>query len=932
MTGPLLQTKLYIPPVRPGLVSRPRLVERLDEGLDLGHRLTLISAPAGFGKTTLLSAWARGIGTRRTSPPRIAWLSLDEGDNDPARFWPYFVAALQTVANNVTDELSGGLRSPQATSLEESLAELINQVNTISGSFVLVLDDYHLITAQPIHDAITFLLDHLPDNMHLAIATRADPPLPVARLRGRGQLTELRLPDLRFTSKETAEFLNRVMGLRLTADDVAALGSRTEGWIAGLQMAAVALRAALSTQGDAASFVQDFTGDNRFILDYLIEEVLQHQPDSIQAFLLQTSILDQLCGSLCDAVVGEIGDWRLQMDHRTGRRPQPPLSDLQSQDLLEHLEASNLFVVPLDDRRAWYRYHRLFADLLRNRLQRAHPGRVPVLHRRASKWYEQSGSMAGAIDHALAAGDLERAADLIEQEAESTLMRGQAATFLRWVNALPDELVRARPTLCTLYAWMLMMYGRPVEVVESLLQDAGRGDELADGRATALRGLMAAFRGQVSPASELSRRALEQLPEEEQFVRPFATWILRVSQLVSDTGPVDSQTLDDVFRMSQQTGNVMAAVLIVCNQAELYMRQGQLHRAAEAYQKALDLATDAQGRRLPIAGQALVGLGDLFREWGDLATAARYLIEGIQLTEQWTEVGPFDAYIALARVRRARGDMDGAQEAIRKARGLALQFDLTELDDLTVALFDARMRVAQGDLKKARHWAERRDLFKYIDAPLQEAAGDPYDHRIRKYELLVLARLLIALERPNEALTVLESLMPIAELRVRPTLLIEIHVLQALAHHAQGDIDPAMTALQHALSLAEPEGYVRIFADEGEPMLTLLQEADRRSIAQDYVGQLLAACKSPTLQVSDTGLSSDLKPETPKPETLLEPLSEREMDVLRLLNTHLSSTEIAEQLCISANTARFHIKNIYGKLNVHRRSDAVQRARQLGLL
>ena len=768
--------------------------------------------------------------------------------------------------------------------------------------------------------------------MHLAIATRADPPLPIARLRGRGQLTELRLPDLRFTSEETVEFLNRMMGLRLTADDVAALGSRTEGWIAGLQMAAVALRAALSTQGDATSFVQDFTGDNRFILDYLIEEVLQHQPDSIQAFLLQTSILDQLCGPLCDAVVGEIGDWRSEIDRRTGRRSQSPISDLQSQALLEHLESSNLFVVPLDDRRAWYRYHRLFADLLRSRLQRAHPDRVPVLHRRASRWHEQSGLMAGAIDHALAAGDLERAADLIEQEAESTLMRGQAATFLRWVNALPDELVRARPTLCTLYAWMLMMYGRPVEVIESLLQDAGRGDELADGRATALRGLMAAFQGQVSPAGELSRRALDLLPEEEQFVRPFATWILRTSQLVSGTGPVDSQALDEVVRISQRVGNVMAAVLTVCNQAELYMRQGQLHRAAEAYQEALDLATDAQGQRLPIAGQALVGLGELSREWGDLTTAARYLIEGIQLTEQWTEVGPFDAYIALARVRQAQGNMDSAWEAIRKAQELALTFDLTELDDLTVALFEARMRAMQGDLEAARRWAKRRDLFRYIDSPLQEAAGDAYDHRIRKYELLVLARLLIALERPAEALTVLESLVPIAEWRGRPTMLIEIHVLQALAHHAQGKIDAAVTALEHALSLAEPEGYVRIFADEGEPMLTLLQEADRHGIAQDYVGQLLAACKSPTLQVSDTGLSSDLKPETPKPETLLEPLSEREMDVLRLLNTHLSSTEIAEQLCISANTARFHIKNIYGKLDVHRRSDAVQRARQLGLL
>jgi LuxR family maltose regulon positive regulatory protein len=934
MTVPLLQTKLYIPPVRPELVSRPHLIERLDEGLDLGHRLTLVSAPAGFGKTTLLSEWVRGLGTRRAPPPRVAWLSLDEGDNDPARFLAYLVAALQTAGQNVGDELAGALQSPQPPPLEGVLARLINQVNAISASFVLVLDDYHLVTAQPIHDAIAFLLDHSPDNVHLAIATRADPPLPVARLRGRGQLTELRLPDLRFAPQEAAEFLNRVMGLELTAADVAALESRTEGWIAGLQMAAVALRAAVPMQGDAASFVQDFTGDNRFILDYLIEEVLQHQPDRVQTFLLQTSILDRLCGPLCDAVLGiseSANKVRKAADQPAGDLPIRRPDDLSGQEMLAYLERANLFVVPLDNRREWYRYHRLFADLLRSRLQRAHPDLVPVLHRRASTWHEQSGLVSGAIDHALAAGALERAADLVEQNSEATLMRGQAATFLRWVDALPDELVRARPTLCVFHAWMLMLYGRPLKVVESRLQDAERGGELVAGRVTALRGLMAAFRGQVSPAAELSRRALEQLPEEEQFVRAFATWILRTSELVAGEGPVDIQVLDDVLRMSQQTGNVMVAVMIVSNQAELAMRQGQLHRAAAIYRKALDLATDAWGQRLPIAGQALIGLGELSREWGDLDAAARYLVEGIRLTERWTEVGPFDAYIALARVRRAQGDVDSAWEAIRKAQELALKSELTELDDLSVALSEAWMRVTEGDLEPARRWAEERDLFKYIASPLREEAGDTYDHRTRKYELLVLARLLIALERPDEALTLLASLVPIAEWRGRPGMLIEIHVLEALAHHALGHTDQAMAALEHAFSLAEPKGYVRIFADEGEPVIGLLQEAARRGIAVEYAGKLLAAFG---LQTKDEERKTEPSPstaDTGRP-SLLEPLSARELEVLRLLNTHLSSTEIAEQLCISVNTARSHIKNIYGKLNVHRRSDAVQRAVELGLL
>ncbi|MCK4314499.1 MAG: tetratricopeptide repeat protein, partial [Anaerolineae bacterium] len=424
----------------------------------------------------------------------------------------------------------------------------------------------------------------------------------------------------------------------------------------------------------------------------------------------------------------------------------------------------------------------------------------------------------------------------------------------------------------------------------------------------------------------LSRRALEQLPEEDQFVRTFATWLLRTFQLVGGEGMVDSQSLDDVLRMSQRAGNVMLSVMVVCNRAELLMRQGQLHEAAAAYRKALELATDAQGRRMPIAGQALIGLGDLSRQWGDLDAAVRYLLEGIELTEQWSEVGPLEAYICLARIRWAQGDVDGAWQALEKAQELAVKFDLTDLDDLTVAMFQAWMCVAQGDLGPARRWAEERDLYQYVDSPLQEKAGDPYDHRLRKYELLVPARLLIAQGQPAEALKMLESLVPLAEWRGRPGMLIEIYALQALAYQAQGNVEQAMAALERALSLAEPEGHVRIFADEGEPMARLLQEAARRGIAPGFVNKSLAAF----------GVSKDRGTEEPLPspqaQSLPEPLSARELKVLRLLNTHLSSTEIAEELFISVNTARFHIKNIYGKLGVHGRSEAVQRARELGLL
>ncbi len=932
MTLPLLTTKLYIPSLRPELVPRPRLIERLNAGLYC--KLTLISAPAGFGKTTLLSEWVARCGHS------VAWLSLDEGDNDPARFWAYFVAALQTLAlsqvegieKSIGEDVLSAFQAPQPPPIESVLMALINEIAAAPQGdhkgrpYVLVLDDYHLITAQPIHDAFTFLLDHLPSQMHLVIAARADPPLPVARLRGRGQLTELRLTDLRFTHDEAAEFLAQVMGLTLAADDVAALASRTEGWIAGLQMAALSLR----EKDDVSQFVAAFTGSNRYILDYLLEEVLRREPEYLQTFLLQTSILDQLCGPLCDAV---IGDWRLEIDASA----ESPISNRQSQAILEHLEASNLFIIPLDNERRWYRYHRLFADLLRQRLHQSPPsfpparggderGGAPVLHRRASEWFEQNWLTAEAIDHALAAEDLERAADLIEQNAEATLMRGEVATFLHWVSALPNELVHARPSLCVFYAWMLLMHGQPLKVIESFLRNADRGDEIVAGRVTALRGLMAGFRGQMGRAVELSRRALEQLPEEDQFVRTFATWLLRTSQLVGGEGMTDSQPLDDVLRMSQRAGNVMLSVMVVCNRAELLMRQGQLHKAAATYRKALELATDAQGQRMPIAGQALIGLGELSRQWGDLDAAVRYLVEGIELTEQWSEVGSLEAYISLARIRWAQGDVDRAWQALEKAQELAVKFDLTDLDDLTVAMFQAWMCVAQGNLGPARRWAEERDLYQYVDSPWQEKAGDPYDHRLRKYELLVLARLLIAQGQPAEALKLLGSLVPVAEWRGRPGMLIEIYALQALAYQAQGDVEQAVVALERALSLAEPEGHVRIFADEGEPIARLLQEAARRGIAPEYVNKSLAA-----FGVSkDRGTGEPLP--SPQTQPLLEPLSARELEVLRLLNTHLSSTEIAEELFISVNTARFHIKNIYGKLGVHGRSEAIQRARELGLL
>jgi LuxR family maltose regulon positive regulatory protein len=900
------------------------LIERLSVGLRRGGKLTLVSAPAGFGKTTLLSEWAASAGRP------VAWLSLDEDDNDPARFMSYLVAALHTIGEGLDVDAPGISSSPQPLPIEAALAGWINQINALAIHFTLVLDDYHLITAQPIHNALGYLLDHMPPQMHLAIATRADPPLPVARLRGRGQLTELRQTDLCFTPEEAAAFLRSCMDLELSVDDMAALASRTEGWISGLQMAA------LSMQGrdDLAGFVAAFTGSNRYVLDYLLEEVLYREPDHVQSFLLQTSILDRLSAPLCDAVV----ESSESTNQRTGGSLSRSFADAQA--VLEYLERANLFVVPLDDRREWYRYHRLFADLLHSRLQQAQPDLAPALHGRASGWYEQHGWMTEAIDHALVAADLEWAADLIEKNAEATMMRGEITTFLRWVEALPDELVRVRPSLCVFHAWVLLLSGRPLAAIESRLHDADTDGEQVSGALAALRALLAAFQGQVSPALALAHQALAQLPQEDRFMRGFVTWIVSALQADAGDGAAYYQAMDELVRTSQRAGNVMMVITVMCNQAELDMRRGHLRKAAATFRQVLELATDGEGQRLPIAGQALVGLGELAREWGDLDAATRYLTEGIELVEQWTEIGPYEAYLSLARVMLAQRDTDGAREAVQKAQELAVKSDVTELDDLVVAMLQARLWIEQGDLDAAQRWAEGRDLIQYIDTALREEGRVSIDHRLHKYELVILARLLFVQGRVSEALRLLTSLLPVAEQRRRTGLIVEIQVLQALAFQAQGDLDRAIAALERAITRAEPVGYVRTFVDEGQPMAQLLEEARRRGIAIEYVGRLLAAferdgswLRPEGFQVPDSPVQRpSLKSETLSPEILFEPLSERELQVLRLLSTHLSSTEIAEELVISVNTVRSHIKNIYGKLGVHRRSDAVQRAHELKLL
>jgi len=902
MATPLLTTKLYIPPIRPELVPRPRLIERLNAGLS--RKLTLISAPPGFGKTTLVSEWIAS----RELQAHVAWVSLDEGDNDPARFLAYVISALQTIEPNLGKSALDALQSPQPPATEELVAALINEIDSISGTIVLVLDDFHLITAQPIHDAVTFLLDHPPRNLHQVIATRSDPPLPIARLRARGQLTELRQTDLRFTPDEAAEFLKQVMQVELSVNDVAALTFRTEGWIAGLQMAAV------SAQGrdDLANFVAAFTGSQHYILDYLIEEVFQRQPEAVQAFLLQTSILDRMCAPLCDAVMSS-------SLVRVGA----------SQTMLDRLEHANLFVFPLDDHQRWYRYHRLFADLLQARLQQQVGAQgVASLHNRASVWYEENDLVDEAIEHALAAQDFDRAAGLIGQVAEATLMRSQVATLSNWIGLLPDKALHAQPRLHIYKAAALLLSGRSPDAVEAILRDAERADPGGSiaGQVTALRALAAAYQGDAPRAAALARHALELLPKDDLFLRGFAIGSLGLSYLWGDNLDAAVQTLEEGARIGEKTGNVMFTVLALRRVGRLRMAQGKLHEAKSLFEHALELSVDRQGRRLPIAGMALIGLGYLHREWNDLETATRYLTEGIELAQKTSEAMIVGAYLALARVKQAQGDEVAAREAMLKSQRLAAKTESSAMDDLGVALSRAILAIDQGDLGAATAWAESRGLNQGMTALVQEANDDSLAGAVRRYEMLALAKLMMALARAGDALMLLDPILSRAEHEGRIETVIQIQIYRSLALQAQGDATQALAALERALTLAEPSGYIRTFVDEGEPMARLLHQAAERGIAPEYVCKLLSAFRptTPTDTVQSTIRNRKFE--------IIEPLSERELEVLRLLAADLSSPEIAQQLYLAVNTVRSHVKSIYGKLDVHSRYEAIVRARELRLL
>ena len=925
MDIPILATKLYIPPTSPNMVLRPRLIERLYGGLH--RKLTLISAPAGFGKTTLISGWAAGC-DRDETEVRVAWLSLDEADSDPIRFFTYLVAALRRVAPNIGDGVLGILQSTQQLSIVPILNALLNEIATVSSNFVLVLDDYHLIDSKTIDEAITYMIEHLPSQIRLVITTREDPQLPLARLRARDQLTELRAADLRFTPSEAAGFLQG-MGIDLSPEDVTSLEDRTEGWIAGMQLAA------LSMQGhqDIPGFIQAFTGDHRYIMDYLVEEVLQRQPETTRSFLLQTSILDQLTGPLCDAVTGQAdGSARL-----------------------EALQRGNFFVVPLDDKRQWYRYHHLFAEVLHAYLMEEQPEQVAALHRRASAWFEHHGLAADAIRHALAADDFAHAANLVELAIPVMVRTRQEATLLVWLKALPEPIVRDRPVLCNLYAGVLLQHGMVEDVnawlraAELRLDSATERTVVNEAEFRRLPGAIAIHRaglalmlGNVADTIKYARRALDLIPEDDFLGRGGAAGLLGLSLWRGGDLGEAQRIFSEGILWLQKAGHFSDAIGLTLAQADVQIAQGHLHQAMHTCERVLQLAAKQGTPAVRGTADMLVGMSELYRERGDLTAAEQHLQRSKDLGEH---AGlPQSRYrwrAALALIRAAEGDPTGALDLFDEAERLYTG-DFSP-NVRPVPAMKARVWAAQGRFGEALEWARAQEL----------SAADDLSY-LREFEHITLARILFAQyssERTvlfiQEAVELLERLLKAAEAGGRARSAIEIRILLALAHHAQDDTNAAIPHLQQALAMAEPEGYVRLFVDEGRPMAHLLGEAAARGIMPVYTGRLLAAFEADEKRRMDqaprsTSLANPqalpannlpLEPEVqPGKNMLVEPLSERELDVLRLFKTDLSGPEIAQELVIALSTVRTHTKSIYSKLNVNSRRAAVKRATELHLI
>lgn len=901
----VLNTKLHAPSPRANRVHRQRLLDRLEAG---GRSaLALISAPAGFGKSTLVGDWL----SRRREPS--AWLSLDAGDSDLRRFLAYMVAALDRPLPGIGRGVAAALAATRLPDPDVLLTPLLNELWDKPACF-LVLDDYHVIEAPEVHEALTFLLEHLPPEMHLILATRVDPPLPLPRLRARNLLCELRAEDLRFTHEEAALFLRETMGLDVAAHEIEALESRTEGWIAGLQMAALSLQG----RDDVSAFIAGFTGSHRFVLDYLSEEVLDRQPPERMEFLLRTSILGRMSGSLCDAVTGAA----------------------DGQEVLESLETANLFLIPLDDRRGWYRYHHLFATLLQEELRRRMSGtELAGLHARAAGWFAGHGLPDEAMEHAVAARDWERAVRIVEEHAHPFIHRGELATVRRWFDPLPEESYRKHPRLLITRALLYFAAFRFPEFAATV-QELERACESSDDPVLpvgldSMRALMLSGQGDHAGVVAFAGRALERMPEQDDFGagRGLVTLLLGMSLgRVGEPGRA-LEMLEESARLTTAAGNLVLAVLALSNQGRIEILSGRLRRGQERYRQALDLFNpfgdtgDIGAMPLPAASQAWSGMAEVHLEKGELDQALEHVLTANRLSRSGEVVGHHVQGLAtMVRVRMARGEYDEARRVYEELGTYMRRTHTQVWDVLNESLchrIDVRQAKREGRrdlLSKVQRWAEERGLMEGWDDLRSRLMPDlPKD-----YAHLTVAHWLHACGRHREALRLLAALQKVAEEEGLGCSLIEIGVLEALVLRELGE--PALEPLESALARAEPEGYVHAFVKEGEPLARLLDEVEKARPGaldspfgrrlRELLGSTTHAATAPAPRAAVTG----------------EPLSERELEVLRSVASGLSNAEAARRLYLSPFTVKKHLENIYGKLGVRNRTEAIARVQALGLL
>jgi LuxR family maltose regulon positive regulatory protein len=921
MRNSLLSTKNFIPPARANFINRHRLFDKLDAGLN--HKLTLISAPAGFGKTTLVSSWINQLDTQTTEQAKqkfgnvkTAWVSIDERDNDPALFWRYIIAAFQTITPRFGQNIQTMLNSATTFSPQVVVTMLLNefveiqQYNQVATQFLLVLDDYHLITTQTIHDSLNFMLDHLPPLLHVVITTRADPPLKFSYRHGRSEVIQIRAADLSFRSDESAEFLNGQMQLDLPLNDIETLGNRTEGWIAGLQLAALSLQ----EQVDKHKFVLDFAGDDRYIADYLIDEVLQTQPDHIQDFLLRTSILNQLSSPLCTVLTGQN----------------------ESQSILDQLERYNLFLSPLDNRREWYRYHSLFAELLRQRLRDSFTeSEITRLHQQASQWYQQREVVFESVDHAMLAKDFPKAAQLIENWAGEIFQQFKLNALVDWIESLPQSIFNAQPVLSMIYAWALLALGkikavedclnsfekrigvRTENVTPDLLKELDPETRGAINEVIVIRSVIAINQFNIQKTLKFCQAVESYLKDNTQphlfnpalSLRTVVYFNLGMAHEFSGDSISSQKAFEEAAALSSEQKNANILTMSIAHLGQLQMLQGNLHQAEKTYQQALKLGAEVTGQQSPLAAIAEIGLGNLFYEWNDLEKSESHFKEGIELANRWRHSESLlNSYLGLARLKLAQGDTPGAFAMIQDVRAILEELGANMLVPIAEAV-RARMWVSAGRLTEVEDWIEVSNLR--LDGELSYLQENDY---------ITFVRLLIARKNYRDAESLIARLLEFSGKAERNSRVLELMILQSIVKQEQGNTAQAEEVFIRALKMAEPQGYHRLFLDDGDAIASLLYQVISNHDNSVYAERLLKA------------LGSQKEPGGDSPETLIEPLSEREIDILTCLAEGLSNREIAHRLTISLSTVKTHTRNIYNKLGVNSRTQAIAQARAWGII